>query len=181
VGLTLTCFFFAYENVFYIIANSLGAWAPREVNYSDLLSTVFPWVYVLFFGWFPAISEEFISRMFSIPFFEKILRTRAGAIVIAAVIWGFGHAAYPNQPFWIRGLEVGLAGVIFGLVFLRFGIAAVVITHFSVDALYSAFVMIRSESLYYQLTGSLSAGIFGVVFLGMLVAYIRRGGFAAPG
>lgn len=180
VGLTMTCFFFAYENVFYIIANSFGAWAPRDVPYSDLLSTAVPWVFVLFFGWFPAISEEFMSRMFSIPFFEKVLRSRVGAIVVAAAIWGFGHAAYPNQPFWIRGLEVGIAGIVFGLVFLRFGILPVVIAHFSIDALYTAFVLIRSGNVYHVLTGSLSAGIFGILFLGMLAAYLRKGGFLPP-
>src|SRR5206468_709397 len=97
--------------------------------------------------------------------------------LLAAAIWGFGHAAYPNQPFWIRGLEVGLAGVIFGLVFLRFGIVSVVIAHFSVDALYTAFVLIRSGSPYHVITGCLSAGIFVLVFLGAFAAYLRRGGF----
>lgn len=179
-GITLTFFFFAYENIFYLIANSLGAWAPREVAYSDLLSTAFPWVYVLFFGWLPAISEEGISRMFSIPFFEKLFRSRTAAIVIAAFIWGFGHAAYPNQPFWIRGLEVGLAGIVFGLVMLRFGIASVVICHFSVDALYTAFVLIRSPDIYYKVTGTLSAGIFALLLLVAALLYLRRGGFLLP-
>lgn len=177
VGITLTFFFFAYENVFYIIANSLGAWAPRDVAYSDLLSTAFPWVYVLFFGFLPAISEEFISRMFSVPFFEKILRSTPAAIIVAAFIWGFGHAGYPNQPFWIRGLEVGLAGIVFGIVLLRFGIVAVVICHFSVDALYTAFVMIRSPNPYYMVSGALSAGIFLVLFLAAAIAYKAKGGF----
>ena len=177
VGLTLTCFFFAYENVFYLIANALGAWSPREVAYSDLLSTAFPWIYVLFFGFLPAISEEFISRMFSIPFFERIFKSTSAAIVVAAFIWGFGHAAYPNQPFWIRGLEVGIAGIVFGLVMLRFGIIAVVVCHFSVDALYTAFVLIRSPDLYYRISGSLSAGIFLVLLLAAAIAYLRKGGF----
>ena len=185
VGLTLTCFFFAYENVFYIIANKLGAWAPRDVAYSDVLSTAFPWVYVLFIGWLPAITEEFISRMFSIPFFERggtLLRIPAAlrlplAMVVAATIWGFGHAAYPNQPWWIRGLEVGLAGMVFGLVLLRFGITAVVTCHFSVDALYTAFVMIRSGNPYYVVTGCLAAGAFAILFLVALGLYVTRGGF----
>src|SRR5262249_26896202 len=147
------------------------------VAYSDLLSTAFPWIYVLFFGFLPAISEEFISRMFSIPFFEKIFRSTAAAIVVAAFIWGFGHAAYPNQPFWIRGLEVGIAGMIFGLVLLRFGILAVVVCHFSVDALYTAYVLIRSPDLYYRISGSLSAGFFLVLLVAAAVAYVRKGGF----
>ncbi len=177
VGLTLTCFFFAYENVFYLVAHRLGAWSPRDVAYSDLLSTAFPWVYVLFFGFLPAISEELISRAFSVPFFERLFRSTAFAIVLSAFIWGFGHAAYANQPWWIRGVEVGLAGVVFGLVFLRFGIASVVICHFSVDALYTAFVLIRSPNLYYQVSGSLSAGVFLLLFIVAAIAYGRRGGF----
>ncbi len=177
VGITLTFFFFAFENVFYLIANALGAWSPREVPYSDLLSTAFPWVYVLFFGFLPAISEEFISRMFSIPFFERIFRSTWAAVLVSSFIWGFGHAGYPNQPFWIRGLEVGLAGIVFALVMLRFGIAAVVICHFSVDALYTAFVLIRSPNPYYVITGSLSAGIFLVLLLIAAFLYLRAGGF----
>lgn len=181
VGLTLTFFFFAYENVFYIIANHLGAWAPREVPYSDLLSTAFPWIFVLFFGWFPAISEEFISRMFSIPFFESLMKSRILAVVLAAFIWGFGHAEYPNQPFYIRGLEVGIAGIIFGIVLLRYGILAVVICHYSVDALYTAFVLIRSHNAYYVATGALSAGIFAILWIAAAIAYRLKGGFLPPG
>lgn len=180
VGLTLTCFFFAYENVFYLIAHRLGAWSPREVAYSDLLSTTFPWVYVLFFGFLPAISEELISRVFSVPFFERLFRSTAFAIVVAAFIWSFGHAGYPNQPWWIRGLEVGLAGIVFGLAFLRFGIVSVLVCHFSVDALYTAFVLIRSPNLYYVVSGSLSAGIFLLLFIAAAIAYRVRGGFLTP-
>src|SRR6185436_15734915 len=180
VGLTLTCFFFAYENLFYLLAHRLGAWSPREVAYSDLLSTTFPWVYVLFFGFLPAISEELISRVFSVPFFERLFRSTAFAIVVAAFIWGFGHAAYPNQPWFIRGLEVGLAGIVFGLAFLRFGILSVLVCHFSVDALYTAFVLIRSPNVYYVVSGSLSAGIFLLLFIAAAIAYRVRGGFLPP-
>jgi len=177
VGLTLTCFFFAYENVFYMIANALGAWSPREVPYSDLLSTAFPWMYVLFFGWFPAVSEEFLSRMASIPLVERFTKSTAFAVVLSAFVWGFAHSNYPNQPFYIRGLEVGLAGVVFGLVFLRFGIVAVVVCHFSVDALYSAFALMRSPSLYQQVSGAAAAGVFVLVLVATLAGYLRRGGF----
>ena len=50
VGITLTFFFFAYQTVFYLTAQKFGAWSPADVNYSDLLSTKIPWVWVLFIG-----------------------------------------------------------------------------------------------------------------------------------
>ena len=98
------------------------------------------------------------ARGVAVPFAAWAVLVGVGAIVVAALIWGFGHAGYPNQPWWIRGLEVGIAGIVFGLVFLRFGIVSVLICHFSVDALYTAIVLIRSPNLYCQVTGSLSAG-----------------------
>jgi len=180
VGLTLTFFFFAYDSIFYLVAQKLGAWAPADVPYSDLLNTRIPWAYVLFFGFFPAVSEEFISRMFSIPFFEKMFRYRWLAVWIASFIWGFGHANYPNQPFYIRGIEVGVGGLIVSVIFLKFGIVAPLVWHYSVDALYTAFLLLRSQNLYLMVSGGVSAGIMLVPFVIALLAYLRNRGFLIP-
>ena len=114
LGVTLCAIFLAYQTAFYIVANKLGAWSPADVPYSDLLNTKFPWLYVLLGGYLPAVSEEFLFRMFAIPFLRKVVRWLPAAIVLAGFIWGFGHAGYPNQPFFIRGLEVGIGGVALG-------------------------------------------------------------------
>jgi membrane protease YdiL (CAAX protease family) len=177
LGVTLCAIFLAYQTAFYIIANKLGAWSPADVPYSDLLNTKFPWLYVLLGGYLPAVSEEFLFRMFAIPFLRKVVRWLPAAIVLAGFIWGFGHAGYPNQPFFIRGLEVGIGGVALGLIMLRWGILPTLIWHYSVDAMYSAMLLLRSHSLYFRLSGAASAGIFVVPILLALVFYWRRGGF----
>ena len=178
VGIAMTFFFFAYQTVFYLAANKLGAWAPADVPFTDLLNTRFPWVMVLFVGFYPAVSEEIQFRAFAIPFLRKYLKLGPFAVVLAAFVWGFLHSAYPNQPFFIRGLEVGFGGVIVGLVMLRFGIMATLIWHYSVDALYTAFLLLRSPDHYLMISGGVAAGIMVIPLVVSLVAYLITGTFA---
>lgn len=177
VGITLTFFFFAYQTVFYLLAERLGAWAPADIPFTDLLNTRFPWVTVLFIGFLPAVSEELQFRAFAIPFLRKLLRSPLGAVVLAAFIWGFLHSAYPNQPFFIRGVEVGLGGILIGFIMLRFGILATLIWHYSVDAIYTAFLLVRSPNHYLMISGAVAAGLMLVPFAVALVSYLRSGSF----
>ena len=177
LGLSLCGIFIAYQTAFYIVAYRFGAWSPADVPYTDLLNTRFPWAYVLFGGFLPAASEEFMFRMFAIPFLRKLVKLLPLAVILAGFIWGFGHAGYPQQPFYIRGVEVGIGGVVLGLIMLRWGILPTLVWHYSVDALYTAMLLLRSQSLYYRLSGAASAGIMVLPVLFALVAYWRRGGF----
>jgi hypothetical protein len=177
LGYALAAFFFAYQAVFYVVAARLGAWAPADVPYSDMLNTAFPWATVLFIGFLPAVSEEGISRMFSISFLDRLGVSRWLAVVLPAYIWGFGHSTYPNQPFFIRGLEVGTAGVLIGFLMLRFGVVPLLIWHFTVDAIYTALLLLRSGNAYYVISGALASGILMLPLLVSLVLYLRRGGF----
>ena len=177
LGLSLTGAFVAYQIVFYMLAYRFGAWSPADVPYSDLLNTRFPWAFVLFGGFFPAVSEEFLFRMFAIPFLRNLVRSVMAALILAGFIWGFGHAGYPQQPFYIRGVEVGIGGVVLGAIMLRWGILPTLVWHYSMDAMYSALLLLRSQSLYFKLSGAASAGIMVLPVLIALVAYLRRGGF----
>lgn len=177
LGYTLVAFFLAYQVVFYMVAARFGAWSPAEVPYDDMLNTAFPWVAVLFAGFFPALSEEFMSRAFSIPFLERLLRNRFAAIVIAGFVWGFGHATYPNQPFYIRGVEVGLAGVMIGFLFTKFGLLPLLIWHYTVDAVYTALLLFRSGNVYYIVSAGFASLIFVIPMLVSIALYIRNRGF----
>lgn len=177
LGLTLAGIFVAYQTGFYMVAYRLGAWSPADVPYDDLLNTRLPWLYVLLGGFLPAVSEEFMFRMFAIPFLSKLLRFAPLAVVLAAFIWGFGHAGYPQQPYWIRGVEVGIGGVALGLIMLRWGILPTLVWHYSVDAMYTALLLVRSHHPYFVLSGAASAGIMVLPVLIAGIVYLRRGGF----
>ncbi|HEX7418996.1 MAG TPA: CPBP family intramembrane glutamic endopeptidase, partial [Thermoanaerobaculia bacterium] len=130
---------------------------------------------------FPAMSEEFMSRAFSIPFFERVFRfrySRVFAIVLAAYIWGFGHSTYPNQPFYIRGLEVGSAGVLLGFLLQAFGLLPLLIWHFTVDALYTALMLFRSGNIYYVISTGIASMVFTIPLIASIVLYVRHRGFA---
>ena len=178
LGYALTALFFAYQVLFYVGADRLGAWAPAEVPYSNLLGTRFPWLAVLLAGFVPATTEEFLCRMFSIPFLRRF-SPMGVAIVVPAFVWGFAHASYPNQPFWIRGVEVGLAGIAVGTVFVRAGIFPLLVWHFTVDAAYTALILIRSTNRSFAISGAVAAGALLLPLAASALLLLRRRGFAS--
>ncbi|MDP9193431.1 MAG: CPBP family glutamic-type intramembrane protease [Acidobacteriota bacterium] len=177
IGYALVPLFMAYQVVFYLTAHRFGAWAPAEVPYDNLLNSALPWVAVVFAGFFPAFSEEFLSRAFAIPFLQKLMRSRFAAIVLAAFIWGFGHAAYPNQPFWIRGVEVGLAGIVAGLLMDRFGLLPLLIWHYTIDAVYTATLLFGSGNTYYIVSAAIASLLFAIPLVLSIAFYLRNRGF----
>ncbi len=173
VGLTMTFGFAGYQVIFYLVSQKLGGWSPQDIPYSNMLNTAFPWIFVLLTGFMPAVSEEFISRLFSIPFLEKYLKIRWLAVIVPAFIWGFGHANYSQQPFYIRGIEVGMAGVVIGVLMIRFGIIAPLIWHYSIDAFYTALILFRSGNSYFMITAAISCGLLLLPFFIALFAFLK--------
>src|SRR6516225_1657655 len=166
---------------FYLIANHFGAWAPQEINYEDSVSTAIPWIGGIAIGLVAATSEEFLFRMFAIPFLQRVTKSRWLAIVLPAFSWGFLHTAYPNEPPYIRGLEVGLIGIAVGIVMLRWGILATLIWHYTVDASLVGLLLIRSSSWYFRISGLVVGLAILIPFSYAVYSRLRLGTFEEDG
>jgi membrane protease YdiL (CAAX protease family) len=177
VGFSLAAAHMGFLVAFYLIANHFGAWAPQEVKYDDSLNTAIPWIGGLAIGLLAATSEEFLFRLFAIPYLLNLTKSRIVAVLLPAFAWGFLHTAYPNEPPYIRGLEVGLIGVVAGIVMLRWGILATLIWHYTVDACIVGLYLIRSSSSYLRVFGVL-IGLAVLLPFGAAVYWrVRRGTF----
>ena len=177
IGLCLAAVHIGYIVVFYIVAQRHGAWVPQDINYQDALSTSLPWLEAMVIGLFAASSEEFLFRMFAIPFVDRVFKNKFLAVVLPAFAWGFLHANYPQEPAYIRGVEIGMMGILAGIVFLRWGILATFIWHYTVDATLGSLLLLRSASPYLRISGAVVSGLAFIPLIFAAVMYVMRGGF----
>jgi general stress protein CsbA len=177
VGLCLAAAHIGFIVVFYLVATYLGAWAPQELNYSDSVNTAFPWISGVAIGLLASLNEEFTFRLFAIPFFMRVTRSRWVAVIVPAFLWGFLHSNYPQEPAYIRGIEIGIIGIVAGMVMLRWGIVATLIWHYTVDASLVGLLLIRSNSVYFKISGVVVATAALAPLLFACISYVTRGGF----
>src|SRR5882762_8676496 len=179
IGICMAAAHIGYITVFYIISRKLGAWAPQDLNYENVVSTWLPWVYPLAIGIYAATSEEFLFRLFAIPYLMRLTKSRFLAVVLPAFAWGFLHSNYPQEPAYIRGIEVGLIGIVAGLVMLRWGIWATLTWHYTVDAFLISTSLLRSEGIYLRVSGAIVGGAAFIPLAIAAISYLSRGGFEA--
>jgi len=179
VGICLAAAHIGFVVVFYTIATRFGAWAPQEVNYSDAVNTAFPWISGVAIGLLASMNEEFTFRLFAIPLFTRFTRSRWIAIIVPAFLWGFLHSNYPQEPAYIRGVEVGLIGIVAGIVMLRYGILSTLIWHYTVDASLVGLFLIRSDNIYFKVSGVVVGLAAAAPLLFSLASYLKRGQFEA--
>ena len=177
VGISLAAAHIGFIVAFYIVATHYGAWAPADVNYSDSVNTSFPWISGIAIGLLASMNEEFTFRLFAIPFLTRITGSRWIAVIVPAFLWGFLHSNYPQEPAYIRGLEVGLIGIVAGLVMLRWGVLATLIWHYTVDASLVGLLLIRSDNPYFKISGVIVGLAAAAPLLFSLASFLRRGSF----
>jgi membrane protease YdiL (CAAX protease family) len=177
VGVSMAAAHIGYVVAFYVVASKYGAWAPQELNFDDSVNTAFPWISGAAIGLLASTNEEFTFRLFAIPFFKRITGSRWIAVILPAFLWSFLHSNYPQEPAYIRGIEIGLVGIVAGMVMLRWGIVATLIWHYTVDASLVGLLLMRSNSLYFKVSGAVVAAAALAPLAFACLSYLTRGGF----
>jgi membrane protease YdiL (CAAX protease family) len=177
IGVSMAAAHIGYVVAFYVVASKYGAWAPQELNFDDSVNTAFPWISGAAIGLLASTNEEFTFRLFAIPFFKRITGSRWIAVIVPAFMWSFLHTNYPQEPPYIRGMEIGLVGIVAGIVMLRWGIVATLIWHYTVDASLVGLLLLRSNSLYFKVSGAAVAAAALAPLAFACISHLMRGGF----
>jgi membrane protease YdiL (CAAX protease family) len=145
VGRTVGGYLVAALEVGFVVAFYLfamrreGWWTPSEALIQpDLLASYAPWLTAVSIALFSGFWEESLFRAVPIAG-AALLGTRfgkrgwwiGGALVLQAVLFAAGHADYPQQPSYARLVELLLPALVWGLIYLRFGLVPVILAHAS--------------------------------------------------
>ncbi|GEM_PF-1000732 len=154
IGYSLGFIGLGYVTVFYLICmNHFDVWVPISPEYSDILTTAMPFLFPLTVAVTAAIGEEFMSRLFAISFLKKYIKIVWVSVLVPAVIWAFAHSSYQIFPMYIRGIELTIIGVIWGIIYLKYGIETTIIAHFAYNAVMVGIPLLRSNNDYFVLSG----------------------------
>ncbi|MFA7159685.1 MAG: type II CAAX endopeptidase family protein [Kiritimatiellia bacterium] len=161
----------------------LGWWAPLSQLVSpDIVALPCPWLAPLAGALEAGFMEECLFR--AIPLAGMIgigraLGLRRGwlalAVVLQAVIFGAGHADYPQQPAYVRVVEIFPMAVVFGLVYLRFGLLPVVIAHFAFDMALMSLPLFVTRVPYIWVDQVLAAALALAPLWVVAAARLRKG------
>lgn len=161
-----------YLTVFYLIAQRyLGAWLPAEGPYSSIFNMYLPFLAPLTISLVAAVSEELTYRLFGISLVKRYARSTVLALLVPAAIWAFGHSNYPVFPVYLRGIELTIGGVLFGLAFLQFGLLACIVAHFVIDAVQIGMPLLTSGNPAYVVSGLI---VMGIALVPALLGWLLR-------
>lgn len=175
--------FLALQTLLYLVGQRyLGWWQPMEqVIDPNIIATPFPWLPPLAMALQAGFLEECLFR--AIPLagliaIGKALGIRRGwlavAVVVQALIFGAGHANYAQQPAYVRIVEIMPEAIIFGLIYLRFGLLPVIIAHFGFDMALMSLPLFLTRGPYIWVDQLLAAGLALVPLWVVLVMRRRK-------
>lgn len=177
MGYILVAIDIGFVVFYYVVGQKIGFWSPANIEYNNTVSTFLPWIYPLAISLTAALLEEFFFRYYGISLLSRLFKNKTVAIVLTALIWGFLHSNYPQQPAFARGIEVTVIGILAGVVFIRFGIWAVLVWHFVIDSILIGLFLFRSDNTYFWISGLIVCGALAIPAIAAGIIYLFRRSF----
>lgn len=141
-GYLLVGLFWAFVIALYFFTTKvLGWWTPSSaIFHPDVLATYFPWLTSIAISLHAGFWEECLFRAIPIAgaalIGQRLGHRRIwiiGALIVQALIFGAAHANYPQQPAYARIVELFIPSLMWGSIYLYFGLLPGIILHFTVD------------------------------------------------
>lgn len=120
--------------LYYILGKQFNFWCPLGVESHEVLSNVVPFISAIGLGVSASFDEELACRVVGIALGTRLFKNFWIANLFQAVVWGFAHSSYPQEPAYARGLELTIVGLLQGWILHRYGIIAVITEHYLLDA-----------------------------------------------
>ncbi|MCF8358565.1 MAG: CPBP family intramembrane metalloprotease [Prolixibacteraceae bacterium] len=134
--------FLALDVLYYLLTTKyLGWWNPAgTLSDPNVLAENMPWYTSIAISLQAGFWEEIMCRAIPLAGVYFLVRKRKSknfwmllTLLAQAIIFGMLHANYPQSPSYARVFEMVIPFTIFGLIYLRFGLLPVIITHYAVD------------------------------------------------
>ena len=160
-GYLLVSIFFAYDVVLYLVmTRQFHWWSPAEaLVHPDVLATYAPWLSAIANSFQAGFWEESLFRAVPLAC-AALIGDRFGkrnlflviGFVVQAIVFGAGHAPYPNQPAYARPVELIIPSIGFGLLYLYFGLLPGIILHFTFDVVWFALpiFLAKAPGIWFQ-------------------------------
>ena len=168
---------------YFVVQRWLGWWSPSDALIDpNILGAPQPWLAPVSMALQAGMMEEALFR--AVPLAgAALLGRRFGretpfigiALVLQAVIFGCAHANYPGQPAYARPVELFLPSLVWGVVYLRYGLVPGILFHFGFDLVLMSIPLFVTAAPGVGFDRAMVIGIFALPLLVIAVQRLRAG------
>lgn len=187
LGYCLVGPYFAYNVALYSFGQSaLGWWTPSSLLFEpNILAHYVTWLQPVVNALRAGFWEECLFRALPLAA-AALLGSRFGrrkwwigvALVLQALVFGAGHAAYATQPAYARVVELFFSSLAMGGIFLAWGLLPAVLIHFLYDIILMALPLFVASAAGIWFSQSVVVLVALVPVFVVLYGYYQNGGWS---
>ena len=174
----------AFIAIFYfVVQRYLGWWSPSDALIDpNILGTPQPWLAPVSMALQAGMMEEALFR--AVPLAGAALLGRHFghekrfvliALVLQAIVFGCAHANYPGQPAYARPIELFVPALVWGLVYLRYGLVPGMLFHFGFDLVLMSLPLFVTDAPGVVFDRAMVIGVLSLPLIVLTVQRFRAG------